>query len=113
MENIHDLWDKALAEIEKKVSKPSFETWLKQTKANDIHDDQIIITAPNEFARDWLEDHYAELTSDTIEDITGTRLKPKFVIPQDHSDEEFITDPFPKKVKKEEKGQSPAVTKQC
>ncbi len=58
-----------------------------------------------------MEDHYAELTSDTIEDITGTRLKPKFVIPQDHSDEEFITDPFPKKVKKEEKGQSPAVTK--
>ncbi|MFA9458362.1 chromosomal replication initiator protein DnaA [Halalkalibacter sp. AB-rgal2] len=112
MENIHDLWDKALAEIEKKVSKPSFETWLKQTKANDIHDEMIIITAPNEFARDWLEDHYAELTSDTIEDITGTRLIPKFVIPQHDSNEEFVSEPTPKKKNKvEENESSPAAAK--
>ncbi|MCL7747468.1 chromosomal replication initiator protein DnaA [Halalkalibacter alkaliphilus] len=102
MENIHDLWEQALAEIEKKVSKPSFETWLKATKANDIQNDMIIITAPNEFARDWLEDHYAELTSDTIEQITGTRLKPKFVIPQHEMEDDFIPEPIPRKQAKEE-----------
>ncbi|GAE34408.1 chromosomal replication initiator protein DnaA [Halalkalibacter akibai] len=102
MENIHDLWDRALAEIEKKVSKPSFETWLKATKANDIQNDTIVITAPNEFARDWLEDHYAELTSDMIEQLTGTRLKPKFVIPQHEMEEDFIPDPLPKKQTKQE-----------
>ncbi|PAM93022.1 chromosomal replication initiation protein DnaA, partial [Flavobacterium sp. IR1] len=52
MENIHDLWERALAEMEKKVSKPSYETWLKSTKANDIQNEVITITAPNEFARD-------------------------------------------------------------
>ncbi|KHF40055.1 chromosomal replication initiator protein DnaA [Halalkalibacter okhensis] len=102
MENIHDLWEQALAEIEKKVSKPSFETWLKATKANDIQNEMIIITAPNEFARDWLEDHYAELTSDTIEQITGTRLKPKFVIPQHEMEDDFIPEPMPKKQTKQE-----------
>jgi chromosomal replication initiator protein len=102
LENIHDLWEQALAEIEKKVSKPSFETWLKATKANDIQNDMIIITAPNEFARDWLEDHYAELTSDTIEQITGTRLKPKFVIPQHEMEDDFIPEPIPRKQAKEE-----------
>ncbi|MFC0471556.1 chromosomal replication initiator protein DnaA [Halalkalibacter kiskunsagensis] len=102
MENIHDLWEQALAEIEKKVSKPSFETWLKATKANDIQNDTIVITAPNEFARDWLEDHYAELTSETIEQLTGTRLKPKFVIPQHEMEEDFIPEPVPKKQEKQE-----------
>ncbi|WP_439952427.1 DnaA N-terminal domain-containing protein, partial [Escherichia coli] len=29
MENISDLWNSALKELEKKVSKPSYETWLK------------------------------------------------------------------------------------
>ncbi|WP_066160913.1 chromosomal replication initiator protein DnaA [Halalkalibacter krulwichiae] len=111
MENIHDLWDKALAEIEKKVSKPSFETWLKATKANDIQNDMIIITAPNEFARDWLEDHYAELTSDTIEQLTGARLKPKFVIPQHEMEEDLIPDPLPKKqAKNEENGANSSKT---
>ncbi|GAF66339.1 putative ATPase [Bacillus sp. TS-2] len=97
MENIHDLWERVLAEIEKKVSKPSYETWLKSTKANDIQNDSIIITAPNEFARDWLEDHYSELTSETIEHITGSRLTPKFVIPEHKSDNDLFLEPIPKK----------------
>lgn len=111
MENIHDLWNQALAEIEKKVSKPSFETWLKATKANDIQNDVIIVTAPNEFARDWLEDHYAELTSDTIEQLTGTRLKPKFVIPQHEMEEDFVPEPVPKKRTRQDGGQTNHSTK--
>ncbi|NEU32659.1 chromosomal replication initiator protein DnaA [bacterium LRH843] len=111
MENIHDLWNLVLVEIEKKVSKPSFETWLKATKANDIQNEVIIITAPNEFARDWLEDHYAELISDTIEQITGTRLKPKFVIPQQEIEESFALDPLPKKNAKQESEQVSYPTK--
>ncbi|WP_017725796.1 chromosomal replication initiator protein DnaA [Halalkalibacterium ligniniphilum] len=90
MENIHDLWERALKAMEKKVSKPSFETWLKATKANDIEKDTIIITAPNEFARDWLEKHYDELISETIDDLTGVRLTPRFVIPANQ-----LEDPFP------------------
>ncbi|WP_088104609.1 chromosomal replication initiator protein DnaA [Halalkalibacter urbisdiaboli] len=102
MENIHDLWERALAEMEKKVSKPSYETWLKSTKANDIQNDVITITAPNEFARDWLEDHYAELTSDTIELLTGARLTPKFIIPQNELEDDFLLEPPPKKQQKQE-----------
>ncbi|WP_336314553.1 DnaA N-terminal domain-containing protein, partial [Bacillus cereus] len=34
MENISDLWNSALKELEKKVSKPSYETWLKSTTAH-------------------------------------------------------------------------------
>ncbi|WP_413377092.1 chromosomal replication initiator protein DnaA [Alkalihalobacillus sp. 1P02AB] len=97
MENIHDLWERVLAEIKKKVSEPSYDTWLKSTKASDIQNDAITITAPNEFARDWLEDHYSELTSDTIEQLTGARLIPKFVIPEHKSDDDLFLEPIPKK----------------
>lgn len=102
--------NKLLPKSKKKVSKPSFETWLKATKANDIQNDMIVITAPNEFARDWLEDHYADLTSDTIEQITGTRLKPKFVIPQHEMEEEFIPEPIPKKQTKQDNNQTASKT---
>ncbi|MDY7224582.1 chromosomal replication initiator protein DnaA [Halalkalibacterium halodurans] len=99
MENIHDLWERALKSMEKKVSKPSFETWLKQTKANSIDDSTIIITAPNEFARDWLEKHYDELISETIDDLTGVRLYPKFVIPTSQLDEPFVEQELKKPMK--------------
>ncbi|MFK3936725.1 chromosomal replication initiator protein DnaA [Alkalihalobacillus sp. NPDC078783] len=97
MENIHDLWERVLSEMETKVSKPSFETWLKSTKATTIQNDVITVTAPNEFARDWLEDHYAGLTSDTIEHLTGSRLTPKFVIPQNDNADELLVEQPPKK----------------
>ena len=100
MENIHDLWERVLAEMEKKVSKPSFETWLKSTKATVIQNDTITVTAPNEFARDWLEDHYASLTSDTIEQLTGSRLAPKFVIPQNETVDDLLLEQPPKKMPK-------------
>ncbi|WP_096202881.1 chromosomal replication initiator protein DnaA [Bacillus sp. FJAT-45350] len=101
MENLQDLWDRSLATMEAKVSKPSFETWLKATKATDIKDDTITITAPNEFARDWLENRYSELISETLLDITGTRLDVKFVIPQNQLEDEFMIEQEIKKVPKE------------
>ncbi|MGP4073112.1 chromosomal replication initiator protein DnaA [Piscibacillus sp. B03] len=96
MENISEIWTKALSEIEKKVSKPSFDTWLKSTEAKFIEKDQIVIAAPNEFARDWLENSYSKLISSTIYDITGAELQPKFIIPET----EDIDEPQKQPVKK-------------
>ncbi|MBN8208878.1 chromosomal replication initiator protein DnaA [Bacillus sp. NTK071] len=86
MDNITDLWQQALSEIEKKLSKPSFETWLKSTSANRMEGNTIIITAPNEFARDWLESRYSSLITETLLELTGSELRAKFIIPQNQSD---------------------------
>lgn len=90
MDNIHQLWDEALSIIEKRLSKPSFETWLKSTSAHGLQGDHIIITAPNEFARDWLESRYSTLISEILTDITGSQLEVKFIIPQNTSEDEDL-----------------------
>lgn len=87
MENIGDLWSRVLSEIEKKISKPSFETWLKSTKAFSLKNDILTIIAPNEFARDWLESKYSSLIMDTVLEITGSELVIKFILPQNHIEE--------------------------
>ncbi|MCP1187570.1 chromosomal replication initiator protein DnaA [Priestia flexa] len=102
MENIHDLWNGALAEIERKLSKPSFETWLKSTKAHALQGDTLIITAPNDFARDWLESRYSNLIAETLYDLTGEELDVKFIIPLNQSEEEFDLTPPKKNVSKED-----------
>lgn len=102
MENITDLWNKALANIEKKISKPSYETWLKSTKAHSLQGDTLVITAPNEFARDWLEERYSQLISGILYEITGEELTVKFIIPQNQSEEELNFPNPPKRGKKEE-----------
>ncbi|WP_374722868.1 chromosomal replication initiator protein DnaA [Peribacillus tepidiphilus] len=89
MENIAALWSQALTEIQKKISKPSYETWLKSTKAHSLQGDTLTITAPNEFARDWLEERYAHLISGVLFDVTGEDLMVKFIIPPNQGEEEF------------------------
>ncbi|WP_461201465.1 chromosomal replication initiator protein DnaA [Anoxybacillus sp. TBDG-1] len=96
MENISDLWNKALAEIEKKISKPSFETWLKSTTAHSLKGDILIITVPNEFTKDWLESRYTRLIEQTLYDITGEELKIKCSIPNHQTSEEFDLKPTSK-----------------
>ncbi|WP_087973941.1 chromosomal replication initiator protein DnaA [Oceanobacillus rekensis] len=81
MENIEELWVATLEKIEERISKPSFDTWLKNTKAESLEKDQLIISAPNEFARDWLENQYTELISEILDEVTGSKLKTKFIIP--------------------------------
>ena len=61
MEHLEELWDKVLSEVEQKISKPSFETWLKSTKLMSIKEETVTIAAPNSFAKDWLENHYVHL----------------------------------------------------
>lgn len=79
MKGIQKVWEKALAMIETKLSKPSFETWLKSTKAIALDDDTLFISAPNEFSRDWLESRYAQLIVETLYEITGETMKVKIV----------------------------------
>lgn len=102
MENIADLWNNALANIEKKISKPSFDTWLKSTKAHSLQGDTLVVKAPNEFARDWLEERYSQLISGILYDITGEELGVKFIIPQNQREEEVDLPLPPKKKKLEE-----------
>lgn len=102
MENIADLWNAALANIEKKISKPSFDTWLKSTKAHSLQGNLLVITAPNEFARDWLEERYSQLIAGILYEITGEELSVKFIIPQNQKEEDPDLLLPAKKAKREE-----------
>lgn len=85
LENLEDLWEQALSKISEKVSKPSFDTWFKFTKADSIDQSSNTITviAPNEFARDWLENRYFGIITETLNELTGAELETKFILPKE------------------------------
>lgn len=73
-----DLWPTVLDKISQLISKPSFETWIKSTTA-EIHDDTLMVKAPNEFARDWLEERYETLIFDTVTELSGRSYTIEFI----------------------------------
>jgi chromosomal replication initiator protein len=101
LENIEELWNSILASVQEKVSKPSFDTWLKSTKAHSLQGDSLVVVAPNEFARDWLEERYSPLISGVLYEITGEEFSVKFIIPQNEKEEDSRLHVSPKSKKRE------------
>lgn len=102
MENIDDLWGKTLNVIEKKISKPSFETWLKSTKAIALNKNTLIVEAPNDFAREWLDGNYKEILTEILYELIGENMSLKFVIPESNMDDPIMVSPANRKPAKPE-----------
>jgi chromosomal replication initiator protein len=92
----NEKWQQVLSMIQTKVSKPSFDTWLKSTKAIAFTDTTIVICVPNNFAKEWLETRYAKLISNTIFEYTGRPVDVKFTL--ESEDNKFDTVPAPSQV---------------
>ncbi|MEG0260114.1 MAG: chromosomal replication initiator protein DnaA [Lysinibacillus sp.] len=89
MEHLEELWNNVLAQVEQKISKPSFETWLKSTKLLTYSGTNVTIAAPNSFARDWLENHYIHLITGILTELTGEDLLIKFVVQKSPDSDDF------------------------
>lgn len=76
----NEIWQQVLSVIQTKLSKPSFDTWFKSTKANFISDNAVMITAPTTFAVEWLENRYTKLVSSTLSEYIGRPVDVKFAI---------------------------------
>ena len=83
MKSAEELWSQTLTEVKKKISKPSYETWLQTTKAHSLNEKQLVVAARSEFERDWLESNYAYFIGEILEEITGFPLEIKFIAQQE------------------------------
>ena len=75
------LWQETLEKLKSELSKPSFETWLSSTRLLHIDGDTLIISVPNEFAKDWLESRYAPLIRSSVQSVLGHSVSLRFIIP--------------------------------
>jgi len=56
--NYNELWQIVLGEIELMVSKANYAAWFKKTAIHGFEDGIIIITVPNNFVKEWLENKF-------------------------------------------------------
>lgn len=87
-QELRELWDATLAEVEKQVSKPSFETWLKTTRPVALNNHTLIVSVPNDFTKDWLESHYSRLITKALSEVSGEPYRVHFVTPRLNQEEE-------------------------
>ena len=74
------VWRAALGELQVSLSPANFETWLKDTHLVEIDDNRYRISAPNGFARDWLDNRYRPLISQTLARVVGGSVQVEFMV---------------------------------
>ncbi len=81
-ERLTDIWRSVLNEIENTLSKPSYETWVKTTKPLALQNKTLIVEVPNEFTKDWLQNHYRTALSDALQKVSSSEYHIQFITPQ-------------------------------
>ncbi len=74
------VWRAALGELQVALSPANYETWLRQTALIDVEDNRFRIAVPNGFAKDWLEQRYRPLISQTLARVVGYSVVVEFVV---------------------------------
>jgi len=64
-----ELWQKALSQIQLKISQANFSTWFKNTAIVSKQKGHIMVGVPNSFSKEWLEKKYNRLIVGTLEDL--------------------------------------------
>ena len=77
---LQELWQTVLGEVELNISKASFITWFKDTKITSKKDGAVVISAPNGFTKEWLENKYNKLILKILRNKSADIKEVKFVI---------------------------------
>jgi len=76
----NDLWTSALEALERKFSKPIFEMWVKPIRMVSLSGDELTLSVPTNFARDWVEHRLKGQIDEVLSGLFGASLDLTFIV---------------------------------
>ena len=82
--NNEELWQAVLAKIQFNISQASFATWFKNTKILSKKDNLVIVSVPNNFSKEWLENKYNKIILKTLHNLDEEIKEAQYTV--DHAE---------------------------
>jgi chromosomal replication initiator protein len=83
------VWQACLQAIQERVNTQSFKTWFEPVIPLSLQSGTLTVQVPSQFFYDWLEEHYSEVLTTTIERVLGKDARLAYLVKQDDSHAEF------------------------
>ena len=78
------VWQAVLGQLQLQVTRPSYQTWLKDTVGVACHDGEFVVGTPNVFVAEMLEQRMYSLISQAMQRVTRMSLEVRFrVLPKE------------------------------
>lgn len=71
------IWNKIKDKMQLTISRPSYETWVKETTAS-IKENSLTIYFENEFQQEWVKKSYKGFISQIVKELTGNTYELQF-----------------------------------
>lgn len=78
------MWGEVLAKLEKRINRPSFNTWIRPTQMLSMNQKKVNIGVPDDVFVYWLGEHYVNVIIDTLTETLGFQPEIYFVV-MDHA----------------------------
>jgi chromosomal replication initiator protein len=75
-----ELWKSVLSELEIQISRPNFLTWLKSSRLVEIKEDGVIVSLPNYFTKEWVENKYNKLIISSLKNIDYSIKRVEYIV---------------------------------
>src|SRR5512142_3451784 len=86
-------WQSVLSQLQMDMAKPSYDTWVRDTRAVTYESGILTVAVPNAYARDWLESRLASTVNRLLIGILNTNASVSFVVAQ--SEDAAAAEPEP------------------
>lgn len=80
VQHVDSLWQAVLGELQLHVTRPSYETWFKETVGLNVDGGVLVIGTPNPFVAEMLEQRMYSLISRTLDRVSGKAMEIKFTV---------------------------------
>ncbi|OKH25806.1 chromosomal replication initiator protein DnaA [Chroogloeocystis siderophila] len=82
--SLESLWSQVLERLQEKLTRPTFETWIKTASAQQLENNCLVICTPNPFARNWLQKYYIKTIVGVVEEILGHPVEVQITVAKDN-----------------------------
>ncbi len=74
------LWTEVSGHLQEALNESTFRTWFGEARGDSLDHDVFVIAAPNDFAREWIENHFRGLIEAAVRDILGGERRVHIVV---------------------------------
>lgn len=67
------LWDHVLEKMQSQIPNLSFDTWIKPLTMQIEEGNMLVLTAPNEFSKEWINERYKKEINQLVNKLTGNQ----------------------------------------
>jgi chromosomal replication initiator protein len=78
-----DLWSSVLNDIRSQVRSEAYNTWFRPLDCDEVENDRVVVSVPDDFYLSWFQDNYVGLLTDTLSQHLGMIPQVEFLQRQD------------------------------